>query len=74
MIKQAEHRRLAWLAKQLDPGADAEPAGPDMEASPAADPAAARAAQRKLDKAHRRLEACTRPHPSSRTNFQRCAM
>jgi len=60
---QAEQRRLAWMAKQLDLAPDAEDPDPDLDLGPAPDTPGGRTAQRKLEKAARRLEvfACLVP-------------
>ena len=55
-IRQAEQRRLAWMVKQLDPAADAEEMDSELDLGPAPDTPGGRTAQRKLEKAARRLE------------------
>ena len=65
MVRQAEQRRLAWMAKQLDILADAEEVDPDLDLGPAPDTPGGRTAQRKLEKAARRLEVSAHPLPAA---------
>ena len=60
MAPQAEQRRLAWMAKQLDLAAGEEEPDPDLDLGPAPDTPGGRTAQRKLEKAARRLEVAAR--------------